>query len=53
MINFQTVGDKVRFQIDPDHAAFVGLRFSSRLLSLAEANAGRFGRQVSRIQPDG
>ncbi len=53
MINFQTVGDKVRFQIDPDHAAFVGLRFSSRLLSLAEANAGRFGRRVSRIQPDG
>ncbi len=53
MINFQTVADKVRFQIDTDHAAFAGLSFSSKLLSLAKTYAGRFGPQVSRIQPDG
>jgi hypothetical protein len=53
MINFQTVDDKVRFEIDTDHAAFAGLSFSSQLLSLAETYAGQFGPQVSRIQPDG
>ncbi len=53
MINFQTVADKVRFEIDSDHAAFAGLSFSSKLLSLAETYAGHFGPQVSRIQPDG
>ncbi len=53
MINFQTVADKVRFEIDTDHAAFAGLSFSSKLLSLAETYAGRFGAQVSRVQPDG
>jgi hypothetical protein len=53
MINFQTVADKVRFEIATDHAAFAGLSFSSRLLSLAEAYAGRFGHQASRIQPGG
>ena len=53
MINFQTVADKVRFQIDTDHAAFAGLKFSSRLLSLAETYAGRFGHQAGPVQPDG
>ena len=53
MINFQTVADKVRFEIDTDHAAFAGLSFSSKLLSLAKTYAGRFGPQVSRVQPDG
>ncbi len=53
MINFQTVADKVRFEIDTDHAAFAGLSFSSKLLSLAETYAGHIGPQVSRVQPDG
>ena len=53
MINFQTVADKVRFEIDTDHAAFAGLSFSSKLLSLAQTYAGHFGPQVSRVQPDG
>ncbi len=51
MINFQTVADKVRFEIDPDRAAFAGLSFSSKLLSLAETYAGHFGPQVSRVRP--
>jgi len=52
MINFQSVADKIRFEIDTDHAAFAGLSFSSKLLSLAETYAGHFGPQVSRVQPD-
>jgi hypothetical protein len=52
MINFQSVADKVRFEIDSDHAAFAGLSFSSKLLWLAETYAGRFRPQVSRVQPD-
>ncbi len=53
MINFRTVANKVRFEIDADHAALAGLSFSSKLLSLAETYAGHFAPQVSRVQPDG
>lgn len=53
MINFQTVADKVRFEIDTDHADLAGLSFSSKLLSLAETYAGRFGPQMRRVRPNG
>jgi hypothetical protein len=53
IINFHTVANKVRFKIDTDHAAFAGLSFSSKLLSLAETYAGQFGAQVSRAGPNG
>ncbi len=54
MIDFQTIADKVRFEIDTDHAAFahLGMSFNSKLLSLAETYAGHFGPQISRVQPD-
>ncbi|MCH8154283.1 MAG: YfiR family protein [Proteobacteria bacterium] len=52
-IDFQAVADKVRFEIDTDHAAFAGLSFSSKLPSLAEIDAGQFGPRISRVRPDG
>ena len=53
MIDFQAVADKVRFEIDTDHAAFAGLSFGSKLPSLAEIDAGQFGPRISRVRPDG
>ena len=55
MIDFQTIADKVRFEIDTDHAPFalLGMSFNSKLLSLAETYAGHFGPRISRVQPDG
>jgi hypothetical protein len=53
IISFQTIAEKVRFEIDTEHAAAAGLSFSSKLLSLAETYARHFGPQVSRSGPDG
>ncbi|MCH7796642.1 MAG: YfiR family protein [Proteobacteria bacterium] len=34
-------------------SALLGMSFNSKLLSLAETNAGHFGPRISRVQPDG
>ena len=49
-IDFRTAADTVGFEIDTGHTGSADLRFSSMRLSLAEAYAGCFGPQASRVR---
>ena len=53
MIQLRVIADKVRFQIDTEHATGAGLSFSSKLLSLAETHARSLMPQLSGAGPQG